>query len=72
VSKKMRDQLIDAGVATLKEFGYPSVNPKNIITDHIYGIFFKTMLEGNLGDPAHDQDVLKKLIDEIDSIQNNP
>ena len=63
----MRDKIIAAGVATLKEFGYPSVDKDNILTDMIYSAFFKTMLEGNLGDPVHDQDVLKELIASIDS-----
>ena len=67
MSKKMRDQLVNAGVANLKEFGYPSVDKENIFTDYIYSAFFKTMLEGNLGDPAHDQSTLKELIDEINT-----
>lgn len=45
----MRDKLIAAGVRNLKEFGYPSVNAENILTDKIYRMFFKSMLEDNLG-----------------------
>jgi len=63
----MRDKIIAAGVANLKEFGYPSVDKDNILTDYIYSSFFKQMLEGNLGDPVHDQDVLKEIIASIDS-----
>jgi hypothetical protein len=41
----MREQLIQAGIKNLKEFGYPSVNEENILTDMIYSAFFKQMLE---------------------------
>ncbi len=61
----MRSQIIAAGVANLKEFGYPNVDAENILTDPIYSAFFKSMLEGNLGDPAHDQSVLEGLIAEL-------
>lgn len=62
-----RENIISAGVANLKEFGYPKVDQKNILTDMIYSAFFKSMLEGNLGDPSHDQDVLTSLINEIEA-----
>ena len=62
-----RDKIISAGVANLKEFGYPNVNAENILTDLIYSAFFKTMLEGNLGDSRLDQDVLKDVIGSIDN-----
>jgi hypothetical protein len=41
----MKDQLINAGIKNLKEFGYPDVNKENILTDLIYSQFFKRMLE---------------------------
>lgn len=47
-----REKLIAAGVRNLKEFGYPSVTPKNILTDYIFRRFFKSMLEDNLGKGA--------------------
>jgi len=45
----MTDRLIAAGIRNLQEFGYPSVNAQNIITDRIYRAFFRRMLEDNLG-----------------------
>lgn len=42
-------QLIEAGVKNLREFGYPDCNADNILTDQIYGAFFKSMLEDNKG-----------------------
>lgn len=65
-----REKIIKAGVANLKEFGYPSVSAENILTDHIYSQFFRSMLEGNLGDRRFDQDVLTGLIEEIDAAGN--
>jgi hypothetical protein len=46
---EIRKKLIDAGVRNLKEFGYPDVTSDNILTDMIYGGFFKSMLKDNLG-----------------------
>ena len=60
----VRDKIIAAGVRNLKEFGYPQVDAKNILTDHIYKAFFKSMLEDNLG---KGQDVtIAELLNEIE------
>lgn len=48
----MREKLIAAGVRNLKEFGYPAVNEKNILTDMIYSEFFRQMLEEVPAGPA--------------------
>ena len=68
----MRDKIIAAGVANLKEFGYPRVTAENILTDRIYSAFFRSILEGNLGDPAHDQSILEGLIAEIVQQRQTP
>lgn len=52
----MRDKLIAAGVRNLKEFGYPSVDSKNILTDDLFKEFFRSMLKDNLGKGA-DKDI---------------
>ena len=44
----IREGLIKAGVKNLKEFGYPSVDEKNILTDEIYSRFFQGMLEDTI------------------------
>jgi hypothetical protein len=41
----MEDKLIEAGIRNLQEFGYPAVTKENILTDMVYGQFFKRMLE---------------------------
>lgn len=43
--EQLKQKLIEAGVKNLKEFGYPSVNNENILTDFVYRSFFKPMLE---------------------------
>lgn len=41
--------LLRAGVSNLKEFGYPSVDEYNIITDLVFSRFFDRMLEEHKG-----------------------
>lgn len=50
----VREHLIKAGVKNLKEFGYPSVDKENILTDMVYKEFFSRMLEENLGTDSTD------------------
>jgi hypothetical protein len=40
----IENKLIQNGIKNLKEFGYPLVNEKNILTDIIYSKFFSSML----------------------------
>lgn len=63
----IRDKLIKAGIRNLKEFGYPDVDEKNILTDTIYSGFFLSMLKDNLGH-GFDKDI-KALIVEIEAKQ---
>ena len=49
MQKSIRDKLVEAGVKNLKEFGYPSCNNQNILTDRIFKPFFVSMLRENLG-----------------------
>ena len=41
----LRAKLLAGGVANLKQFGYPTVNAENIMTDYVYRAFFKSMLK---------------------------
>jgi hypothetical protein len=61
----MREQLIAAGIRNLKEYGYPAVSAENILTDQIYGAFFKGMLEDNLGKSDTADEAIKALIAEL-------
>jgi len=45
---EIKQKLLEAGVKNLKEFGYPSVDTENILTDMIYSGFFKGMLEDTI------------------------
>ena len=44
----LRKKLIETGVRNLKEFGYPSVDVANILTDQIYSAFFLDMVVATL------------------------
>jgi hypothetical protein len=65
----IRASLIKAGVRNLKEFGYPMVNEKNILTDDVFKRFFVSMLRDNLGKGADDtiNALLKELGEEVDA-----
>lgn len=54
IPKTVRDQLIDAGVKNLREFGYPMANKNNILTDDVFKRFFVSMLRDNFGQGADD------------------
>lgn len=60
---RIQAKLVDAGVKNLREYGYPNVDAKNIMTDQIYSAFFKSMLQDNLGKgvDAEINDLLAKL-----------
>lgn len=60
----IKDQLIATGVKNLKTYGYPDCNSKNILTDSIYGQFFKSMLMDNKGHGF--DETIDGLIAEID------
>ncbi len=45
----VRNSLIKNGVKNLRQFGYPSVNKDNILTDYLFSQFFLNMLRDNKG-----------------------
>jgi hypothetical protein len=49
LNQKVIEKFLDNGVKNLQEFGYPSVTRENIMTDMIYGAFFKRMLNESKG-----------------------
>lgn len=66
-SIRVYNGLIENGVKGLKEFGYPNVDVHNILTDKIYSAFFKSQLEGSLGQHPDMDIIIKDLIQEIDT-----
>ena len=63
----IRDKLIAAGVRNLREFGYPSCDEKNILTDMVFSRFFDTMLKDTKGQAGAEVDsVVDSLLKEID------
>lgn len=65
----MKQAIIRNGVKNLKEFGYPYVTETNILTDEIYKMFFKSMLEDNLGTDKKVDSVIIELIKEINNVE---
>ena len=62
----IRDKLIAAGVKNLREFGYPSCDDKNILTDMVFSRFFVSMLKDNKGQAGAEVDsVIDVLLEEI-------
>ena len=63
----IKQSIIQSGVKNLKDYGYPSVTPENILTDKIYAAFFLGMLNDNLGVNNQADVVIHDLIDAIKS-----
>lgn len=68
IAANIRAKAIAAGVKNLREFGYLRCDEKNILTDRVYKVFFKKMLEENLGANHHKgvKKVLAKLLAEVE------
>lgn len=62
---EIREALIRGGVNNLGAFGYPAVRPENILTDRIYSVFFKSMLEDNLREIGGRKPELDAVIGEL-------
>lgn len=65
----MKDQLIAAGVKNLHEFGYPSCNKDNILTDQVFSDFFVSMLEQNKGNGKNIDEAIDELIAMCDKVK---
>ena len=66
----VKDKLIKNGVKNLHEFGYPSCNIFNILTDPIYSEFFISMLKENQGVDSGIDLAINELLDEIRRIKS--
>ncbi len=64
--KRIRQSLIEAGVKNLQDWGYPSANEDNILTDDIYKNFFLVMLQDNKGQGANLDTQINILIRELE------
>jgi hypothetical protein len=64
-NEQIREHLLKAGVKNLKEFGYPEVTTETILTDEVYKMFFKSMLEDNLGNGKQVDEVINQLLSEV-------
>ena len=64
-NEQIREHLLKAGVKNLKEFGYTEVTTETILTDEVYKIFFKSILEDNLGNGKQVDEVINQLLSEV-------
>ena len=67
IYEQIREHLLNAGVNNLIEFGYPEVTTETILTDEVYRMFFKSMLEDNLGNEKQVDVIINQILSEIDS-----
>lgn len=67
MNQQVIDKLIENGVKNLQEYGYPAVTKENILTDMIYGAFFKRMLKEAKGNGIDDEveDLLSRVTTEL-------
>jgi hypothetical protein len=65
-NEQIREHLLKAGVKNLKEFGYTEVTTETILTDEVYKMFFKSMLEENLGNGKQVDEVINQLLSEVE------
>lgn len=69
--ENIKYRLLNKGVINLREFGYPSVNCDNILTDYVYASFFKSMLEENLVKSSGEiKEAIEELLTEIKVEEN--
>jgi hypothetical protein len=64
-NEQLKEQLLKICVNCLKDFGYPKVTTENILTDEVYKMFFKSMLEDKLGNGKQVDEVINQLLSEI-------
>jgi hypothetical protein len=67
IYEQIREHLLNAGVNNLIEFGYPEVTTETILTDEVYRMFFKSMLEDNLGNEKQVDVIINQILSEMDS-----
>lgn len=65
MDKSIEAQIIEAGVKNLHTFGYPAANAENILTDPIYSVFFKSMLNGSIGQSKIADKIIHNLLTKL-------
>lgn len=63
--KTIKDILLENGVKNLIEFGYPAASVENVLTDEVYALFFKEMLNDNKGKNRKVDLVIDSLLETI-------
>lgn len=69
-AKEIKSLLVESGVKSLSEYGYPNVSKENILTDYVFAAFFKSMLRDNLGKMYPEaQQSAHGLIDQLEQVK---
>lgn len=61
-SDEIKDSLIGIGVKKLKLFGFINVTTENIMSDEVYSLYFKRILQSMLGKRQADDATINELI----------
>jgi hypothetical protein len=65
-NEEIKAHILKNGVRNLVDFGYPSCDSENIMTDPVYSEFFKSALKENLGQSTKQVDsVINELLSQI-------
>ena len=64
-SLSIKSKLIKQVVIRLRKFGFVHVNEENILTDEVYSLYFKKILNEMLGENAETDLVINQLLKTI-------
>ena len=68
--EEIKDKVIELGVKSLIEFGYPHANKETILSDWILRAFFKGVIEDSIGHNAEYDTVLNELLEDIKKLDS--
>lgn len=65
-NEEIRFLIIRKAIQNMKEFGYENVTTENILTDEVYKLYFKSMLDENVGQGGNQVNiVITELLKEV-------
>lgn len=64
--REIRNDLVKKSIKKLKRYGFRNVDAKNILTDEVYTHYFIQFLYSSIGKSMKIDDVIVKILREID------
>jgi len=65
-NEEIRFLIIKKAIQNMKLFGYENVTTENILTDEVYKLYFKSMLDENVGQGGNQVNiVITELLKEV-------